>query len=395
MTTPNVSPQQHDPAPLPVPGELTMVRPVVVPPPPPPPPVPVPGHWLMTRGAGPLQFRLLRDVLPGQPVLSTWPLVPYASHAGWHLLGLCDREGHWPGGMLAVPTGSGLAGVGTIPAYRRLLELGWDPDLPALATTRRLLFRLLAEDEDPSFLAELRPDGDDEDLVRRGRLMLREAAAAALAQAGFEADPRLRGAARRLVERVHTFLKSPLAQKPWIRVGNQHVLPPEVVPPSFHLLVMLGFMPQFRSEHAEFMERLFTWLTQPWPRQVVIQQIGDQQIEQSHYAMGDFLATRTALDGDLPSALAWLEAMARIGFLTRHEGWVRLLDRMLDDRDRRAVWTPPRSVTMPSLVPAWSWPVLPLTSPAWADDAAAALSADVTFRLALIARLAGRTLDVI
>jgi hypothetical protein len=306
-----------------------------------------------------------------------------------------DRDGTWPGGMLAVPKGPQLVGVGTIPAFRRLLELGWDIDTPGMLATRRLLFRLLAEDDDPSLLAELRPAGDDEEMVRRGRLMLREAAACSLAQAGFEADPRLRGAARRLIDRVDAFLKSPLAQKPWIRVGNQHVLPEEVAPPSFHLLVMLSHMPQFRSEHVVFMDRLFSWITQPWPRQAPMQQVGDHTVDQPHLVLGDFLSTRSALDSDMPSAIGWLETMARLGFLARHEGWVKLLDRTLDDRDRRGVWTPPRSVSMPDRVPVWAWPILPLHdgTKGAGDDEARALSADVTFRLVLLARLAGRSLE--
>lgn len=391
-----------DPEALPVPGELTVARPIAVPPPPPPPPVPVPARWLLDQGGTAVQFRVLRDVvgdsvaeLSPERLPPRWESVPYGSRVGWHLLGMQDQDGSWPGGILAVPTGPGLAGVGTIPAFRRLLELGWSPDAPCMAATKRLLYRLLAEDDDPTFLLEIRPEGDDEDLVRRGRLMLREAAAASLAQAGYESDPRLRGAARRLIDRVYTFLKTPLAQKPWIRIGNQHVLPADVAAPSFHLLVMLGYMPQFRSEHTEFMERLFTWLTQPWPRQAPIQQVGEYLVEQPQLALGDFLATRSALDSDMPSALAWLETMARIGFLSRHEGWVKLLDRTLDDRDRKAVWTPPRSVVMPSTVPPWSWPVLPLHDSAEETGLASGLSADVTFRLSLIAKLAGRTIDLV
>ena len=41
-----------------------------------------------------------------------------------------------------------------------------------------LIFRLLAEDNDPGFLYELAGKSNDEDLVRRGRLILREAAGA-------------------------------------------------------------------------------------------------------------------------------------------------------------------------------------------------------------------------
>ena len=377
---------------LPVPGELIIPRVVVPPPPPPPPPVGVPASWLVGQGSASVVWRLYREVLQHAPEASTWPLVPYGSRAGWHLLGLQDGDGTWSGGMLAAPAGGEVIGVGTIPAYRRLLELGWDPEQPALAHTKRLLFRLLAQDDDPTVLAELRPAGDDEDLVLRGRLLLREAAAAALAQAGYEADPRLRGAARRLIDRVGAFLRSPLGQKPWLRLGNQHVLAADAAPPSFHLLLMLAFMPQFRSEHSEFMERLEAYLAVPWPRQAVVQQVGAHIVEQPHLVLGDFLATRGDLDGDMPSALAWLEVMARLGFLGRHEGWARLLERTLDDRDRRHVWHPPRSMAMPAVVPAWSWPLLPLSDPAIVG-AEAALCIDVTFRLALIARLTGRVLE--
>ena len=323
-----------------------------------------------------------------------WPTLPYASRQGWHLLLMQDGDGQWPGGMLTVPTGGSLAGIGTIPAYRRLLELGWDPESPALGSTKRLLFRLLAEDDDPSFLAEMMPAEWDDDLIKRGRLMLREAAAAALAQAGYESDPRLRGAARRLVDRVMPFLKSPLAQKPWIRLGNQHVLPADVAAPSFHLLVMLGSMPHFRSEHYEFMDRLFTYLTQPWPRQQPVQQVGPHLIEQPHLVLGDLLPTRNAMDADMPSSLGWLEVMARLGYLKRHDGWSKLLDRLLDDRDRKHRWTPPRSVVMPERVPVWSWPLLPLSDPTFGEPADTAFSADVTFRLALIAQLSGREIEL-
>ena len=285
-----------------------------------------------------------------------------------------------------------LVGVGTILAYRRLIELGWDPECPALATTKRSLFRLLAEDNDPDFLAELRATATDEELVKRGRLILREAAAAALAQAGYESDPRLRGAARRLTDRIGAYLKSPLLQKPWLRLGNQHVLAAEVAAPSFNTLLMLAYMPQFRSEHHEVMDRLYTFLSQPWPRQQAIQQVGTHLIEQPHLVLGDLLPTRNVMDADMPSSLAWLEIMARLGFLKKNEGWQRLFDRLLDDRDRKGIWHAPRSVVMPDQVPSWSWPVMPLSERGGAIDP---MSIDVTFRLGLIARLAGRTIELI
>jgi len=347
--------------------------------------------WMLAHGSPSIQLRSLVDVA-GMPRSQTLSRVAYGSRQGWHLLMMQDGEGLWPGGMLTVPKGTAVTGCGTILAFRRLIELGWDPESPGLAATKRLLFRLLAEDEDPSYLHDLMPTVPDEDLIRRGRLLLREAAAAALAHAGYESDPRLRGAARRLVDRLGVFLRSSLAQKPWLRLGNQHVLSADAAAPSFHLLLMLAHMPHFRSEHHDVMDRLYTYLSQPWPRQVAIQQVGSHLIEQPHLVMGDFLATRHTMDADMPSALAWIEIMARLGYLQRHEGWLRLLDRLLDDRSRKGVWHPPRSVVMPEHVPAWAWPVMPLDDHA---DLAEATSVDVTFRLGLIARLSGRVVELI
>src|SRR5439155_18668179 len=106
-------------------------------------------------------------------------------------------DGIWANSMLGTPSArsSTFEGVGTINAVRRLLEYGWDKDSPPLVHARRVLFRLLAEDEDPDWLFELGNKNQDEDLVRRGRAILREAAGAALAQAGYEDDPPRRGVA--------------------------------------------------------------------------------------------------------------------------------------------------------------------------------------------------------
>jgi hypothetical protein len=64
----------------------------------------------------------------------------------------------------------------------------------------------------------------------------------------------------------------------------------------------------------------------------------------------------------------------------------------LDDRDRKGIWHPPRSVVMPEQVPAWAWPVMPLDDH---EDLMQAASVDVTFRLGLLARLSGRGVDLI
>src|SRR5215212_7257609 len=183
--------------------------------------------------------------------------------------------------MLAVPSSRGdtFEGIGTITAVRRLLECGWDKDSPPLTHARRVLFRLLAEDQDPDYLFEFGGKGaGDEDLSRRGRAILREAAAATLAQAGYEGDPRLRGAARRIIERIAAYLRSPLAERPFIRVGNQHVLPQEAAPPSVYALLMLAYMPLFRNEHHDAMALLYRHLSQALPRQEAMQLCGKKVI---------------------------------------------------------------------------------------------------------------------
>lgn len=358
-------------------------------------PINFPLGWLLDHSSGPIQYRATIDVArvptAGIPRIGTLPYtyVPALS------LGLAQQlDGTWGGSMLEIPSGRahGFDGVGTITAARRLLEYGWDRESPPLMRARRILFRLLAEDEDPAFLFELAPVRGrvDPATTRVGRTTLREAAASALAQAGYESDPRLRGAARRIVERLSAYLRSPLAQKPWVRAGNQQVLAPEARPPSFHVLVMLAFMPLFRSEHYDVMERLFQFLSQPMPRQAPARLLGEKVVEQPHLVLGDPLPHRNAADADVPWALTWLEIAARLGYLRRHEGWAKLHDRFLDDRDEHGVWHPHKGLAMPRSSNPLAWPSFPLES----HHAGEERWSDVTFRLGLIGRLAGRQINL-
>lgn len=295
------------------------------------------------------------------------------------------RDGTWNGAMLslAAPDDPNFVGVGTIPAVRRLLEYGWAADSPPLDRARRLLFRLLAEDTDPTYLFELRADaGDDEDLVRRGRLILREAAGAALAQMGLERDPRLRGAATRLLDRVAAYVRGATERVPGI-------LPATAAPPSAHLLAMLAFMPTFRSEHQYEIDRVMAFLAEPAPSGAVRQHCGDRVVAQPHLVLGDPLAGRDALKKELPATLAWLETFARLGFLRKNDAWGRLLDQLLETRDTHGVWKRAVSIGSAASDP-FVWPTFPLNDPA----EPATWPADVTFRLALIARLAGRRVEI-
>ena len=356
-----------------------------------------PFTWILENAAAPIKFRAATEITR-LPIEKSEPLasLPYTYQPALLLALLQRSDGTWPGGMLTIPSANAehFAGVGTISAVQRLLEYGWESDSPPLAQARRLLFRLLAEDDDPAYLFELAPRGKpDLELVRHGRGVLREAAAAALAQAGYGNDPRLRGAARRILERVDTFLRSPIATKPFVRSGNQHVLAPEAAPPSMYMLEMLAYMPHFRNEHYDVTERLYTHLAQPQPRQAAVSVVGSQVVAEPHLVLGDPLPHRNAVDADVPAALHWLEIVARLGMLRRNEGWMKLFERFLDDRDSSGLWRVPgsgrRAPTLQSTAPM-AWPSFPLQPDTTSDS----LRIDITFRLGLIARHGGWGVEV-
>jgi hypothetical protein len=304
-----------------------------------------------------------------------------------------ESDGTWGKAILSVPRprADGFGGVGTVPAVRRLLEYGWDRESPPLIRARRVLFRLLAEDDDPTQLYELAAGTrGDPDLIHAARAMTRKGAAAALAQAGYEGDPRLRGAAQRILGRVDDYLASPLAEKPWVRVGNRQVLSPDARPPSLDMLTMLAHMPLFRSEHHTQVDRLFTHLSRPLPRQESFQLAGRHVVAQPQLVLGDPLPSRSVADADLPFALMWLELMARLQFLRRHEGWMELYERMLDACNGEGWWQPSRTTGRVASAHPAVWPAFPLAPDS--DDPGHA--AEVTFRLGLIARFLGRPIEI-
>lgn len=365
---------------------------------PPNPTVNFPLEWILDHASPAIQYRSVVDVakLPPDSVKSlAW--LPYSHKPALRLALAQSTDGTWNNCMLSVPgrNAHDYSSVGTIPAVRRLLEYGWDRESPPLAQARRILFRLLAEDNDPNYLFELRPKTRDDLASIRGRLLLREAAAAALAQAGYEADPRLRGAARRILERTDAFLNSPLAEKPWMRVGNQHVLAPETHPPSMFSLTMLAHMPIFRQEQYTEIERIYEYLTHPLPRQEPVQFVGKKAVTQPHLVLGDMLPHRNAVEADVPFALMWLETMARLNLLKRNENWMKMFERFVDDRNRNGVWHPHKGMETPVSSNPRVWPSFPLEDTSGSERGADVRWADVTFRIGLIARLLGNEIELI
>lgn len=387
-STPNSPPATPAPA-----GPATTPPPAFAPP---TTPVRFPLDWLLAHACAPIRYRALIEVARLSPTETAQVSNLPFTHAPALLLAVQQGvDGTWEGGMLALPSARAqrFEGIGTIPAVRRLLELGWSKDTPPLVHARRALFRLLAEDDDPTYLYELAGKHRlEEDEVKRGRQALREAAAAVLAQAGYEGDPRLRGAARRILTRMADYLRSPLAQKPFIRQGNQHMLAAEAAPPSMHAVMMLAHMPLFRAEHHREMDALYTHLTQPLPRQEAIQLVGGKPAPVPHLVLGDMLPHRNAADADVAFALFWLELTARLGFLRRNENWCKLFERFLEDRDREGVWHPHKGMeVVPRSGNPHVWPTYPL-EPTLEGEAR---WSDFTFRLGLIARLSGRPVEIL
>ena len=377
VTAPSTAPEIAPTIPTPAPEPLTF-----------------PLSWLMEHASAPIKYRAMTEVARlSEPSPRDIDWLPLSHRPALKLAVAQTRDGMWSHSILSAPSkqSSDFAHVGTIPAVRRLAEYGWSAESPPLILARRLLFRLLAEDNDPAFTFELGSKTRDDDMVRRARGVFREAAAATLAQAGYENDPRLRGAARRILERVVNYLNSPLGEKPWMRVGNTHVLAPESAPPSIYTLTMLAHMPIFRHEHFSEVERIYDWITQPLPRQEALQLFGKKMVPQPHLIMGDVLPHRNAVEADVPFALMWLETMARLNFLRRNEGWMKLYERFVDDRDRSGVWHPHKGSDRPLTTHPWAWSTFPL------DDGAGQESkfADVTFRIGLIGRLLGREIELI
>jgi hypothetical protein len=335
-----------------------------------PEPLTFPVSWIVEHAAAPIKYRAMSEVARLTESAREVDWLPYSHRPAIRLAATQNRDGMWNNSILSIPGkhSSDLSGIGTIPAVRRLIEYGWGPDSPPLVLARRLLFRLLAEDNDPAFTFELGTKTRDDDVVRR-----------------------MRGAARRILERTFAYLNSPLGEKPWMRVGNTHVLAPESAPPSIYTLTMLAHMPIFRHEHFTAVERIYEWITQPLPRQEAVQLYGKKMVPQPHLIMGDLLPHRNAVEADVPFALMWLETMARLNFLRRNDGWMKLYERFVDDRDRSGVWHPHKGMERPTTTNPWAWSTFPL------DDGVGAESkwTDVTFRIGLIGKLLGREIELI
>ncbi|MHB1326596.1 MAG: hypothetical protein ACYC2K_00205 [Gemmatimonadales bacterium] len=298
--------------------------------------------------------------------------------------------GLWGGNLVALEASAkdGIKETGTIAQHRRLLQLGVPLSSRAFKLSERVLFRILSRDEDPGLQFEyqkLAKEGAP--AIEWGREHFREAAAAALAEAGFQEDPRIRGAAHRIASNVSQFLRSPLAEKPLTRAAGKTVLDPEAHPPSWYSIAMMAAMPNLQRERAGFIERLGQYLAQPAPKKAYVLMLGKKAIDPDVFLLGDPVdADAKGNPKDLPLALYFTELLARLGVLHTAPTATKVLARLLSECDERGVWNPKTLKAQPKPVDPITYHWYPLHPETKAPESRAV---DVTLRLAQIAKYLG------
>ncbi|MBI2401594.1 MAG: hypothetical protein HYV20_02420 [Gemmatimonadetes bacterium] len=305
-------------------------------------------------------------------------------------------NGTWGDNILGVDPVRGklLDDAGTVSRYRRLIELGVPTSERAFRLTDRLFYRLLSKDDAPELMFEFRKAGKaSPELANWVRGAMREAATTALAQAGQLEDPRVRGAAHRIASNVSQFLRSELADKPLIRRGSRTVLHPEAYPPTVFSVAMVALMPNLQRERAGFVERLTAFLGRPAAKREYVVVVGKKAVKPVFQLLGDPIQADSAgHPKDLPLALHWIEVLVRLGALHTYETAQRVLARLLKECDAQGVWAPkslrslPRS---PSKLADFAFPL------EFDGKTPERRQADVTFRLGLIAKLAGWQLEFV
>ena len=298
--------------------------------------------------------------------------------------------GIWGGNMLALAPSvkDGIKDIGTVPQHRRLLQLGVSRTARPFKLAERILFRLLSRDEDPALQFEYqkvakdhRPSGE------WTREQFREAATAALAEAGYQEDPRIRGAAHKIASNVSGFLRSPLADKPFARVAGKTVLDPEAHPPTWYSVAMIAALPSLQRERAGFIERLGQYLAQPAPKKEYVVLLGKKALKPDYLLLGDPIdADSKGNAKDIPVALYMIELLARLGALHTSPSAVKVLGRLLTECDERGVWQPKALKAQPKPGHKITYHWYPLMAETKTPESRVI---DGTFRLASIARLLG------
>jgi hypothetical protein len=357
----------------------------------------VPLSWLTQHGGDTVRFRALRELAPpGQPGLEALEAALLQSKP---IVSLTKRQkdtGAFGTNFLGIlpSVRDGIKEPGTVAQFRRLLQLGYPNGGRAFKLSERLLFRVLSRDEDPALLFEHQKLAKEQAPAAEWlRDRFREAATCALAEAGHVEDPRIRGSAHKIASPVSAFLRSHLSEKPFAKAGKTLILHPEAHPPTWYSWAMIAAMPNLQRERAGFTERLGQYLSTPAPKKAYVLQVGKRTLKPTMVLLGDPIATDARGNcQDLPLALLATELLARIGAAHQSTSALRVLNRLYGECDDMGVWRPGRVGTAPKAVHPASYHFYPI-----ADDTKTADGriVDVTFRLALIARLMGRPLEYV
>lgn len=354
----------------------------------------IPVTWLRQHACAPIRWRTVHEILPpgsASPAdisLLREELLQYKRVT--QTVRKQKATGVWGKNILglAASKAQGIVDVGTVAQYRHLLELGVPSDDRTLRLAERTLFRLLSRDSDPALLFEYQKSAKTNPaLALWARDFLREGATAALAHAGFNEDPRVRGAAHRIATNISRHLRSEVSEKPIVRKGSRNILHPDASPPSLFAVTIVAHMPSLRRERAGFVDRLGHFLSQPATKRTWVIVAGRKVIKPTYYFLGDPLKADSAGNPkDLPFALHWIELLVRMGVLESSATAQRILARLYRDCDTDGVWSPKNLRSIPRSSSQLADFAFPLELD---GKTAERRRADVTFRLALIAKLGG------
>lgn len=359
----------------------------------------MPLTWLVEHGGPAIRARTLTELAPegsADPETVVAALKDTVLSAAVSAVTTRQQEnGLWGSNFLAFQTSTrdNTDEPGTVAQYRRLLQLGVPTTTRPFRLANRLIFRTLSRDDDPVLYGEFFDSTvDDPEAAEWYRGLIREGVAAALAEAGFEDDPRLRGAAHKIISQVSAFLRSDLAEDPLIKRGSSAwQLNPEASPPSWWSVAMLAAMPTLQRERAGFVERLGQYLALKAPTKSFMITVGKTTMRPAHLLLGDPIESDSkGVPKDIPLALHFIELLAGLGQLAASPSAVKALQYLLEELDAEGVWHPKNLRSQPkanSPITHHYWPL------ALDDGELAHRQADVTFRLALIARRLGWHLE--
>jgi hypothetical protein len=358
----------------------------------------VPVTWLLEHGSESIRLRTHRELAyPGTvppETIAADEVVVADSKLAQAVIRKQKDTGVWGGNLLGLAASAkdGIKEVGTIPQYRRLLQLGYPRTGRPFKLADRILFRLLSRDEDPFLQFEFgKLFRDSTGAGDWAREHMREAAAAALAEAGYIEDPRLRGAAHKIASSVSAFLRSPLAEKPFARSGSKTILHPDAHPPTWYSVAMIAAMPNLQRERAGFTERLGQYLGLAMSKKSFVWQIGKKVNKPELLLLGDpIVADSKGNAKDIPLALHFIELLSRISALHTNPVATKVLARLMSECDEQGIWRPKALKAAPRAIHKITHHMYPLQQETKAADSRLV---DVTFRLALIARLLGWPLE--